>query len=438
MPALRMTRKVGAPLAVLITSGVLAGLVMTLAGLTSPMLFGLGLIPTLLFFAAAVLAYLWLDRWEPEPMRLLIFAFLWGAGVAAAGALIVGVVFEVAGFTDQMFGIVAEAPVVEEGLKGLLLVIMLTGRRRAEMNTLTDFLVYAGFVGLGFAFVEDLLYLSSTGSVGDTILVGAVRLVLGVFAHPFFTSATAIGLYHAAFRARTTGMRILYGLGGYVGAMTLHAIWNGSASLGLAGYLLVYVCVSVPLFAGLVVLAIRSRRSEGTRLNLQLPRLVAEGLIVDREAAWLATLPSRRARFAVVKSVSGPRAAAQVRHFCDAVTELAIVRDTVARGQARPDSHFHELELVGSVQLERAVALPFLIEAARHVPEVAIQQYRSPVQPQVPQPPTAWMMQPQQSGWGPPRQQPGWGPQQPRQPGWGTPLPPPPSPWVPQPPPRSQ
>ncbi len=83
---------------------------MTLAGLTSPMLFAFGLIPTLLFFTGAVLAYLWLDRWEPEPMRLLIFAFLWGAGVAVAGALVVGVVFEVAGFTDQTFGMVAEAP----------------------------------------------------------------------------------------------------------------------------------------------------------------------------------------------------------------------------------------------------------------------------------------------------------------------------------------
>lgn len=398
MPALRMTRKVGAPLAVLIICGLLAGLAMTLAGLTSPMLFGLGLIPSLLFFGGAVLAYLWLDRWEPEPMRLLILAFLWGAGVAVVGALIVGVVFEVAGFTDKTFGMVAEAPIVEEGLKGILLVIMLTGRRRAEMNTLTDFLVYAGFVGLGFAFVEDLLYLSSAGSVGNTFLVGAVRLVLGVFAHPFFTSATAIGLYFATFRARTTAMRVLYGLGGYAGAMTLHAIWNGSTSLGLGGYLLVYVCVSVPLFAGLVVLAIRNRRSEGLRLNLQLPRLVAEGLLMDREAAWMATIPSRRARFTVVKNVSGPRAAAQVRHFCDAVTELAIVRDSVARGQARPDAHLQELELVGSVQLERSAALPFLVEAARHVPEVAIQPYRPPVQPHVPPRPTAWMAQPPQPG----------------------------------------
>ncbi len=48
------------------------------------------------------------------------------------------------------------------------------GRRLAEMNTLTGFLLSAGFVGLGFAFVEDLLYLSSAGSVGDTTLVGTV------------------------------------------------------------------------------------------------------------------------------------------------------------------------------------------------------------------------------------------------------------------------
>ena len=29
-----------------------------------------------------LLAYLWLDRWEPEPPRLLVLAFLWGASVA--------------------------------------------------------------------------------------------------------------------------------------------------------------------------------------------------------------------------------------------------------------------------------------------------------------------------------------------------------------------
>ena len=35
-----------------------------------------------------VLAYLWLDRWEPEPPRLLVFAFLWGASVAVILSLV--------------------------------------------------------------------------------------------------------------------------------------------------------------------------------------------------------------------------------------------------------------------------------------------------------------------------------------------------------------
>ena len=42
------------------------------------------------------------------------------------------------------------APVVEETAKGLFLVLMLTGRRRNELNTLTDCLVYAGFTAVGF------------------------------------------------------------------------------------------------------------------------------------------------------------------------------------------------------------------------------------------------------------------------------------------------
>ncbi len=421
MPALRMTRKVGAPLAVLIVSGVAAGVLMLLAGVTNPYLFFFGLIPTLVVFSGAVLAYLWLDRWEPEPLRLLVFAFLWGAGVAAAGALLVGLAFNIAGVTDETFGMVAEAPVVEESLKGLLLVVMLTGRRRAEMNTLTDFLVYAGFVGLGFAFVEDLLYLSSTGSLTGTIVTGVIRLLLGVFAHPFFTSATAIGLYYATNRARTTGRKVLYGLGGYVGAMTLHGIWNSSTIFGLSGYLIVYGCVSVPLFVGLVVIAVHSRRSEGSRVNLQLPRMVGERLIQAREAAWLASLQSRGARFRIVKQVAGPRAAAQVRHFCDAVTELAMVRDSIARGQARPDAFQREFELVGSVQLERAAALPALVEAARHVPEVTVQLYRPPVLTGPPAPPPGWNRPPA----------PAWPPQAPTPGQWGYPPQPPPGAWGP-------
>ncbi len=41
-----------------------------------------------------LLAYLWLDRWEPEPPRLLVLAFLWGASVAVVVSVVLELVFE--------------------------------------------------------------------------------------------------------------------------------------------------------------------------------------------------------------------------------------------------------------------------------------------------------------------------------------------------------
>ena len=41
-----------------------------------------------------VLAYLWLDRWEPEPPRLLVLAFLWGASVAVVISTILQLTLE--------------------------------------------------------------------------------------------------------------------------------------------------------------------------------------------------------------------------------------------------------------------------------------------------------------------------------------------------------
>jgi RsiW-degrading membrane proteinase PrsW (M82 family) len=396
-PAMRMTRKVGVPLAVLIVTGLLAGLVMLLAGLVNPLLFVFALIPTLLVFSAAILAYMWLDRWEPEPLRLLVFAFLWGAGVAVVGALVVGLLLQIVGLSNDVLDTVVQAPFVEEGLKGTLLLIMLTGRRRAEMNTLIDFLVYAGMVGLGFAFVEDLLYISSSESLGGAIFTAALRLIMGVFAHPFFTSATAIGLYLAT-RAKSGGMKAVYGLGGYLVAVSLHATWNASSLFGgIVGYLLAYLLVLVPLFAGLVYLAIRTRNAEGRTVSRQLPRMMAEGLLMPEEAGWLTSLGTRRARLQSVRSVAGPAAAKQARHFTDVVTELAFVRDRIDKGRGTPEVLRSEAELVEAVRVERSLALPGLVRAWQVSP-VAPAPFVPPAPPS-PQPPaTAWTSAPPLGG----------------------------------------
>ena len=77
-----------------------------------------------------VLAYLWLDRWEPEPPRLLILAFLWGSSVAVVIASILQLVTEAAinpGAGDDVspVTIVLGAPLTEEAAKGLFLLLMM-------------------------------------------------------------------------------------------------------------------------------------------------------------------------------------------------------------------------------------------------------------------------------------------------------------------------
>src|SRR5918996_3625148 len=66
----------------LVVLGVLAGSV----GVTGVVV---GTVCALLPVGPVVATFLWIDRWEPEPPRLLLFAFLWGAGFAALSSLIV-------------------------------------------------------------------------------------------------------------------------------------------------------------------------------------------------------------------------------------------------------------------------------------------------------------------------------------------------------------
>ena len=185
-PFQRKLRQVGAPLGVLILLGVIAGLIV--AGLTAlnPIGASIGFVLSGVAIAVVVLSYIWLDRWEPEPPRLLVFAFLWGASVAVIVSVIVGLFLDslIAAEGSQessWISIAVGAPIIEEAAKGAFLLLMVTGRRRKELNSLTDCLVYAGLVGAGFAWLEDILYISGGESLGDSLLTAAIRLIMGPF-----------------------------------------------------------------------------------------------------------------------------------------------------------------------------------------------------------------------------------------------------------------
>ena len=91
-PAVRKYGSRGVLFAVLVSVALLLGaLVMgfVLVASGEPGAIGVGVVLATLPVGPLVASYFWLDRYEPEPTRLLLLAFAWGAVVATGAALVV-------------------------------------------------------------------------------------------------------------------------------------------------------------------------------------------------------------------------------------------------------------------------------------------------------------------------------------------------------------
>lgn len=335
-PIQKKVRKVGAPLAVLIVLGTIAGLIVIALTAFNPVGTAIGFALSSVAMTVVVLAYLWLDRWEPEPPRLLVLAFLWGASVAVVIASILQLVTEATinpGTSDSVspVTVILGAPLTEEAAKGLFLLVMMTGRRRNELNSLTDCLVYAGLVGAGFAWLEDILYIGGGETVGDSLLTAAMRLIMAPFAHSLFTTMFGIGVWFAL-KHRSALAKVGYIALGYIGAVIMHGLWNGSSLLGVGAYFLVYVLWMVPIFGLVIWLAVASRRKEQRIVAAKLPGMVAAGLVTPDEATWLGSIRHRKAAVGQAHRIGGRSAAKSVKTFATQVVDLAFVRDRIDRG----------------------------------------------------------------------------------------------------------
>lgn len=364
MPPLpRPIRKVGAPLAVIITLGTLAGLILILLTAVNPAGTALGFVLSTIAMSLVLLCYLWLDRWEPEPPRLLVLAFLWGASIAIVVSVLLEAYIESAinpGQTATSFVTVAVvAPVVEEAAKGMFLLIMMTGRRRNELNSLTDCLVYAGVVAVGFAWLEDIFYIADGETLASSLVTAAMRLIMGPFAHPLFTTFTGVGVYFAL-RRRNTLAKVGYVVLGYLAAVVMHGLWNGSALVSVQAYFGVYVAWMMPIFGLAIALAVGSRRREQRIVAEKLPGMVAAGLVTPQEAGWLGSIGTRKQAVAAVRQSGGRAAGVAVQKFAAQVIELAFVRDRIDRGFGDERVFALQTEEAYGVHAARAAAGPAL------------------------------------------------------------------------------
>jgi RsiW-degrading membrane proteinase PrsW (M82 family) len=356
----RRIRKVGAPIGVIILLGTVTGLIVIGLTAANPVGTGIGFALSSLAMTIVVLAYLWLDRWEPEPPRLLILAFLWGASVAVVISTILQLTLEAAinpgqSETVSPISVVLGAPLTEEAAKGLFLLLMMTGWRRNELNSLTDCLVYAGLVGAGFAWLEDILYIGGGESVSESLATAALRLIMAPFAHSLFTTMFGIGVYFAL-QQRSFVSKALCILLGYTGAVIMHGLWNGSSLLSVEAYFLTYLFWMLPVFVVIIVLGVRSRRREQRIVAEKLPGMVAAGLVAPNEATWLGSLRNRKSAIAASKRFGGKPAAKSVKNFAAQVVELAYVRDRIDRGFGDQRVYALQQEEVNEVAAARAAA----------------------------------------------------------------------------------
>src|SRR5919112_3552104 len=246
----------------LVLGGVVMALVLLAAG--RPDAIVVGLVLAALPVGPLIACYLWLDRYEPEPKVFLVLAFGWGALVATGGALVVQLIGQLFTGGAEAPSAVLVAPVTEEFGKGLFVVLLLWLRRHV-IDGLLDGLVYAGVVGVGFAFTENILYYAGAYSGGPGFGDGGADAATGLFvmrgifspfAHPLFASMTGIGV-GIAVSSRSRTVRLLAPLVGYVVAVCLHAAWNGSAFIdGGRLFVLTYLFAMVPGLLVVVGLAI--------------------------------------------------------------------------------------------------------------------------------------------------------------------------------------
>ncbi|MQA95805.1 MAG: PrsW family intramembrane metalloprotease [Streptosporangiales bacterium] len=307
-----------------------------------------GPVPTIIGLFLAVLpvplliaGVLFLDRLEPEPRRTIVFAFLWGAGVAALLALVINTA-GLAFLTVPLFGPQAGyyvsatfgAPLVEETLKGLVLIGILWFSRQ-ELDGPTDGVIYAAMVGLGFALTENVTYYVRALESGTLVMTFVMRGLISPLAHPLFTAMIGLGVAYAAQRhgpARFWGPAL-----GWVAACVLHGIWNGSSRWGLAGLAVAYGLLLLVAIA-LIVVVVRDRKRIVATIARFLPQYQPTGLVTPEDVRMLATLGGRRQARHWARITGGLRATQAMSDYQLAATELALMHARAERGVA--ESHW--------------------------------------------------------------------------------------------------
>jgi RsiW-degrading membrane proteinase PrsW (M82 family) len=168
-----------------------------------------------------ILVYIYFrDKYEKEPLGLLLTGLIAGALITVPIVLVekflVIPVESLSGLTSAAYHAFIIAALTEEGFKFMALLLIFW--RHREFDERFDGIVYAVFVSLGFAAVENILYVYASG-----METGIMRALTAVPAHALF--GITMGYYLGLARFMPGQKRILL-LKAFFYPLILHGIYN--------------------------------------------------------------------------------------------------------------------------------------------------------------------------------------------------------------------
>jgi RsiW-degrading membrane proteinase PrsW (M82 family) len=200
-----------------------------------------------------------LDRREPEPAALILRTIGLGAASAVPAAIVETVLaglplFSLPGFAGAAATAFVQVAPVEEACK--LAAVLLYAWRKPAFNEENDGIVYTGAAAIGFAVLENILYVARLG-----LGTGVLRAFTAIPSHVLTAVIMGLGVGRARFApSRAARQRLL--LRGFALAWRFPGLYDAFAMSGTALALLL-----LPLLAGLAAFGVIVLRT-GRRLSL--------------------------------------------------------------------------------------------------------------------------------------------------------------------------
>ncbi|WP_125100470.1 PrsW family intramembrane metalloprotease [Leucobacter chromiireducens] len=275
-----------------------------------------------------------IDRWERQPLGVVVAALVWGALPATFGIALT-VNSALLNIYPKLFGqewaanwaAGLIAPFTEETAKlcGFLLIMGLAPRL---VRTANDGLLIGAFIGLGFAVFEDFLYAVNSVFVAfsvspDTSVVqtSVLRIATSAISHPLFSALVCSGVVYLIGTVAQP-RRIVRGALFVLAGVVLHFAWDDAAGLagGNGAVMILVLCAAT--IAGMVLISVAFRLALPTEAQFMRDILAPEVAAGLMSADEVEAVVHRKARKRFIRAGHHHRQKSARRHWRKAVLEL--------------------------------------------------------------------------------------------------------------------